>query len=374
MQGAVLCRAPEYVDGILEVSRSLMWGRAVVEESAGELATGSWETLECRQLRVLSLVAELPPDSWAKRNQDHALLNGLQPLPQMDPSDALQHKEAARSLTSFAASWGSPKKTGSTGSRRESGHGAADEQMSKSLDAARALLPEATSLANCVEAAVRAAMEDGSCWGNAPSACETFANLCSFTAVEVALMVLRTGAEAAESVTSKLEEISTHLGSLLQCFRHGFKPAPRVGEEKSDLQPFMLAGFGARCLAKLSHCFLVLIVVVLWLSTALPKSSKKAKAGDALHQSRIALRETFQVLQRSITELQTELQSAAKMDCPTAAPSIFRDVFKGNEMKEFQSVQVIPKLMEAHLSQLKMLADVMGQRLALLKSRGTFKP
>ena len=35
-----------------------------------------------------------------------------------------------------------------------------------------------------------------------------------------------------------------------------------------------------------------------------------------------------------------ELQSAAKMDCPTAAPSIFRDVFKGNEMKEFQSVQV----------------------------------
>lgn len=45
--------------------------------------------------------------------------------------------------------------------------------MSKSLDAARALLPEATSLANCVEAAVRAAMEGGSCWGNAPSACET---------------------------------------------------------------------------------------------------------------------------------------------------------------------------------------------------------
>ena len=31
-------------------------------------------------------------------------------------------------------------------------------------------------------------------------------------------------------------------------------------EEKSELQPFMLAGFGARCLAKLSHCFLVLIV------------------------------------------------------------------------------------------------------------------
>jgi len=51
-----------------------------------------------------------------------------------------------------------------------------------------------------------------------------------------------------------------HRGSLLQCFRHGFKPAPRVGEEKSELQPFMLAGFGARCLAKLSHCFLVLIV------------------------------------------------------------------------------------------------------------------
>lgn len=58
----------------------------------------------------------------------------------------------------------------------------------------------------------------------------------------------------------KADRKNLHRGSLLQCFRHGFKPAPRVGEEKSELQPFMLAGFGARCLAKLSHCFLVLIV------------------------------------------------------------------------------------------------------------------
>ena len=40
-----------------------------------------------------------------------------------------------------------------------------------------------------------------------------------------------------------------------------------------------------------------------------------AQAGDALHQSRIALRETFQVLQRSIAELQTDPWTAITARC-----------------------------------------------------------
>ena len=49
LSGAVLCRAPEYVDGLLEMSRSLMWGRAIVEETNSELMASSWENLDCRR-------------------------------------------------------------------------------------------------------------------------------------------------------------------------------------------------------------------------------------------------------------------------------------------------------------------------------------
>ena len=57
----MLCRAPEYADGIFEVwsprhlrsmsaevSRSAMWAKAIVQETAMELNASSWETLECR--------------------------------------------------------------------------------------------------------------------------------------------------------------------------------------------------------------------------------------------------------------------------------------------------------------------------------------
>ncbi|CAJ1415818.1 unnamed protein product, partial [Effrenium voratum] len=66
----ILCRAPEYADGIMQISRSLMWGKAIVEETAADLAaSSSWEQLaeSCRQSRVLALVADQPLEHWAWR-------------------------------------------------------------------------------------------------------------------------------------------------------------------------------------------------------------------------------------------------------------------------------------------------------------------
>eukprot|EP00913_Durusdinium_trenchii_P009509 g8938.t1 len=163
----ILCRAPEYADGLLEVSRSLMWGRAIVEETACELAASSWEALECRQLRVLARVN--PRDLLNKE--------ALRPMPS--------------SLTSFAASWGCQSSTPPNGQG-----------------------PSA--------AAVDAAA-DGSCWGNTEGAFRTFVNLCSYSSCHSAMMVLQSGAEA--SCIAQLKSLAEICGQRLALLKSkAFKP------------------------------------------------------------------------------------------------------------------------------------------------------
>ncbi|CAK9046016.1 unnamed protein product [Durusdinium trenchii] len=416
----ILCRAPEYADGLLEVSRSLMWGRAIVEETACELAASSWEALECRQLRVLARVAEQPPEQWAWRNQDRALLNGLQPLPQVNPRDLL-NKEALRpmpsSLTSFAASWGCQSSTPPNGQGRDHaprGGGAAElllhgpsslselgpqlalkasllqvvgqlltgpekEPVAKSMAFAHAafeLLGGEPTMAAAASAAAVDAAADGSCWGNTEGAFRTFVNLCSYSSCHSAMMVLQSGAEASEQVASKLEAITSGISSVLLCLRPSdFAPPSREEKEKEDVwSPYVLGSFGHRALGLWLSSLTVVIPVLLWLGTALPKPAKKAKAGDTTHQSRLALRDLLQLLQRMLTELQADLTRAAS-DAAAAAlgeagASVVAD---GVESFEDAVKEAAKALVEAHQAQLKSLAEICGQRLALLKSKA-FKP
>eukprot|EP00435_Cladocopium_sp_Y103_P005068 s4654_g1.t1 len=300
MNRAVLCRAPEYVDGLLEVSHSVMWGRAIVEETASELSGTSWETLECRQLRVLQLVAELPSEKWAWRNQDRALLNGLQPLPHRQTEQAFR---SSKSLTSFAASWGSPR-SDANASDLEPGHGAAELLLGSALPASGAQLTLSAALLRCAgmltssgstdfsnclslassalaqlhgaqngsaptlaEAAAdaeKAAAATGSCWGKAEKAFRTFSHLCSFSACESALLVLNAGPEAWEKLCRQLEGISSSLGTILPCLRLNFQPPPRAGssvpEAAEAAGPYGLGSYGARGLGALNQMFLVLSV------------------------------------------------------------------------------------------------------------------
>lgn len=426
MQGAVHCRAPEYVDGLLKVSHSMMWGRAIVEETVSELSGSSWETLECRQLRVLQLVAEVPSEKWAWRNQDRALLNGLQPLPQRRCGGTTEQAfGSSKSLTSFAASWGQPsdaanlRDVGDRDEDLEPGHGAAELLLgvSTSFPTAGAQLTLSAALLRCAgmlvtsgvtedfssclslarpalallhgeektlaEAAAEAtASAAGSCWGKAQEAFRTFGNLCSFSACDSALLLHNATPEAWEKLCRHLEAISSSLGTILPCLRLNFHPPPRAGEAPAEGDglggPYGLGSYGARSLGTLNQMFLVLSVVLLWLGTALPKSSKKAKADDVIHQSRLALRDTLQFVQRCLNELQADLQSAAKLESAISneavqAACIFRDVLKGSVLEQLQSLEVLPGLLEAHRTQLKSLAELMGQRLALLKSKA-FKP
>eukprot|EP00927_Polykrikos_kofoidii_P067097 TRINITY_DN6261_c0_g1_i1.p1 TRINITY_DN6261_c0_g1~~TRINITY_DN6261_c0_g1_i1.p1 ORF type:complete len:1113 (+),score=203.32 TRINITY_DN6261_c0_g1_i1:84-3422(+) len=82
-------RVPEYVESVDRINRSVVWGRATVEETLYDIGQaqaldGVTEALG-RQFRTLDSIARRPVDAFAARNQDRALLNGLHSLPLMSP-------------------------------------------------------------------------------------------------------------------------------------------------------------------------------------------------------------------------------------------------------------------------------------------------
>mmetsp|Transcript_54650 Transcript_54650/g.153756 ORF Transcript_54650/g.153756 Transcript_54650/m.153756 type:complete len:1083 (-) Transcript_54650:85-3333(-) len=93
--GVVFHRVPEYIGSLEQVSRSLLWARAVVEDTLSEIGQSkTWEEiLECfgRQGVLLSMIASKPADYWLLRNQDRCLLNGFNPLPLCSPLGTSQY-------------------------------------------------------------------------------------------------------------------------------------------------------------------------------------------------------------------------------------------------------------------------------------------
>jgi len=144
--------------------------------------------------------------------------------------------------------------------------------------------------------------------------------------------------------------------------------------------PFATGSYGVPCCwAVLHHCCTVLLPVALWCCSALPKagSGKKAKEGqEALHATRVGLRNLFSALQTSFNELQEFLAVSFNELHLAAPPEDVRGdlVVEGlAELKKHRE-QTRTLVTESHKRHLQALRDAVGLRLILLKSRGAFKP
>ncbi|CAJ1394497.1 unnamed protein product [Effrenium voratum] len=400
----ILCRAPEYADGIMQISRSLMWGKAIVEETAADLAaSSSWEQLaeSCRQSRVLALVADQPLEHWAWRNQDRVLLNGLQPLPALTPRESMglspeePLRQSPRWLTSFASSWGCPRQP--RPAPRE-GCGAAERLLCEALDEAPAQLSLSARLLHVLQLALKGEEERvteslgaakaalqalklpdlGTCAAEAAEASEEealrkalrrFQQACGFTACE--LLAKRT--EAWPEATASLEALTSAFGRVAARLA-AFAPPPRdeSGESGGSPKVWALGSSGVPVLTTLLSCLNLLLPVVLHLTNALPKSGKKAKAGDPLHDTRLALRDLLQALQRFLTEVPESAEaSAAAAEVPGAGA--VAEALKCVEDFHAQRRELEVAMLDAHQKQIKSLGELMAQRVQLLKSKA-FKP
>ncbi|CAE7534198.1 unnamed protein product [Symbiodinium necroappetens] len=435
MQG-VLCRVPEYVDSIAQVSNSFMWARAVIEETAADVAAAaSWEALveSCgRQFRMLSAIAEKPSSHWSSRNQDRALLNGLQPLPLLSASklpsgEGDRLRPEPESLTSFGTSWsckrGNPRqqpksqgaaaelldgaanpaaKVAFAGSTLQAlGHlackdGPVEDKLSRSVESARLAFTELWEEIPDVESAAASMKEvlqgDCSCWSRASSSFERLSNACSYAACETALLVVKccSGTESWQKPTKNLEALSAAVAAFAavqnvasEVSDSGFDPPPRAQLEGQWKHcPFVAGSFGQPCLASMLSCLLILIPIAVWSAQALPKSgAKKAKAAhqEDLHACRIALKDLLQGLVRAIDMQSETAASAAKKEASELLPqrkSALAASLTGKAAEEFEALRTETEnaILDTQRKQLKGLGDILGQRSMLLKSRGAFKP
>ncbi|CAE8587306.1 unnamed protein product, partial [Polarella glacialis] len=455
-----LQRVPEYIDSLTQVSRSLMWGRAVVEEALLDVgAATSWESMgEClrRQSMTVSAICDKPAGYWVLRNQDRGILNGMHPLPLLTaagslcpPESELPHSEVPRlrlraqprSVGSVAMTWGGPCSAGrAPPSLRRGEQGAAEEllhqglegspssqlRLSASILGVLALLhhdgpsedsieqflqkgrevlqgiPGTTAEPSLVVSSARGLLSEdlagavSASWSSAPAHFRALCWSSALMACETAALVLRccSGREAWEQVTQRLDGLSSIAKGFIECIREegaaaAFAPPPRGSPADSEVpasgpRSLCIGHFGIPWLwSFLTGCTTALLPVALWCCTSLPKagSGKKVKDGhEALHSSRVALKNLLQVLQGGLADLQSDLAGAAADPQPLRA-SQASDAPEVPAMA-FSALADFPRhretaqeaVLDAHRKQLKSLHEAIAQRLALLKSRGAFKP
>ena len=269
--------------------------------------------------------------------------------------------------------------------------GPVEDKLSKSVESARIALTELWDGTPDLQSATASMAEalqssDCSCWSQVTSSFQRFSWACTYAACEIALLVVRSssGAESWQKPTGSLEKLTAAVGSAVQALRRGspeagaFAPPPRAEDQR---HPYVLGSFGPSCLSSMLNCLLTLIPVAIWSAQTLPKSgSKKAKAGqEDLHACRVALKDLWQVLLR-IADLQSDAAAAAKMEgselLPKPHDSVIKKSLTGPSLEQFEALrtEVEASILEAQRKQLKSLGDMLGQRSALLKSRGAFKP
>ncbi|CAK0854402.1 unnamed protein product [Prorocentrum cordatum] len=119
------------------------------------------------------------------------------------------------------------------------------------------------------------------------------------------------------------------------------------------------------------------------MSTALPKAGgKKAKEGqEALHAARVALRGLLSALQGGLGDLQADLAAACDADDAVLLPRSEEGATESSlaalkDTSELEGLRAKARetLLDSHRKHLRELREAVAARLALVKSKGGFKP
>lgn len=407
-------RIPEYVNALAKVGNSVLWGRAVVDEALLDL--GQAQTLDtliegfAKHSLLLARIARSDARVWEVHNQDRDLLNGLRVLPLCTARESSHHMSVARrtmSVMGAAHSWETAPRASATSSPCGSSaaeallsrglrvcpgsrlrisasilwfsslllqHGATCQtQLSEALDAARQAFAtlgigaESTLLSDDTQMLYRP-------WQCALVVCQ---------AAELITISMSLSEPRWRDAEAKLNATTAYVQAVVGHLRKdvdGDSPAQQLSASFAEGGEIIkhVRGFVNVCVA-------AILPIALWCATALPKagSGKKIKDGqEGCHAVRVALRNLLTGTQSTLTEIQAGLRAAAT-DIPSTShrcglwvrPAQLDEVL-GAEAARVSEIRdrLRAEISEGHTRLLLEASEAISPQLALLKSRGTFKP
>lgn len=409
-QSGVYHRVQEYVAGMERMQGSALFGRAVVEEALRELGQAqAWDALAeglPKKGALLDSFAQRPLGSWVLRNQDRTILSGLHTLPLCSPMSVarctprswrgvggtatpsnLLGATQRRSNNSAAMIWDwEDREVDMEVAHKSAEVGALEELLSRGVERTPALLQLSASVLAALGALLqkdgqdekslekvlgiaREALAVADTSKAADSSLEAWRG--GLLALEVALAVARCAASGQgwEGVEKQISELAALLCSSVEWAREGGAgPTGALALGRPGV-PRLWAFVGVTSA--------VAVPAALWCTSTIPKTSgKKVKEGqEALHASRVALKALLTCLQAGLTDLQADLVAA--FEGAAAAPAV--------ALREVGGVVASPALVELrecswstmaeeHRKHLHALREEAACRLALLKSKGPFKP
>merc|ERR1719362_1907467 len=437
-RNGVLHRVPEYLQTLEIMSRSATWAVSVVEETVCDLAQAqTWESVNealGRQSVMVRDVVSRPVGHWQLRNADHSVLSGLHPLPFCTPlgdacHDARAWREGGTPPTTLVRSakpvatnpsallWESPpartaRISGSSGelsaleeliARRSANISPRGKLTASLVEALTALLQREGSKEERLAEALRSANEAASActvaqplcgtaaislWSAAPHQFMALAQRCSLIVCKAASAIVRcmSAKERWEEAERLLSSAAVSAKELLVQCRSRSSTSSDKGEAE-EIVPGSMFGLGCCGIpwlwAVLHDFFPIVIPVVLWCCSSLPKSGgKKAKEGqEALHATRVAVKALLGALQTSLADIEADLTSAQQSD----GGALLAEPTPGSGSDEVLKLTSVPgfvachqrvrgALLETHRRHLATLREAVNSRLTLLRSQGTFKP
>jgi len=206
---------------------------------------------------------------------------------------------------------------------------------------------------------------------------------CALAGCEAAHLVMR--CMAGSEAWDKAEELFNALIKTVKCLADYIrKGSSEQSGDAVSCTPFALGQRGVPQLwAFLRICVTLLIPVLLWCCSSLPKAGAKSKqkeGQEALHNTRVALRNLLATFQSALTDLAADLGAVLGGDISSLMPESARssgvEVTALVELKDFGRFreQAVTTLLESHQKHLQALREALAARLALLKAKGAFKP
>eukprot|EP00928_Gymnodinium_smaydae_P010377 TRINITY_DN13902_c0_g2_i1.p1 TRINITY_DN13902_c0_g2~~TRINITY_DN13902_c0_g2_i1.p1 ORF type:complete len:1068 (-),score=177.91 TRINITY_DN13902_c0_g2_i1:98-3301(-) len=422
LQSGLYHRVAEYVEAAEQICRSASWGRAVIEEIMVDVSqVGTWEALaECvaKRLRMVSSIATRPVDYWTLRTQDRRILSGVHVFPLRSPltleasSDpqarlpgaaivpaALGRAKRQRPGISAAMAWNEEDARQDGGSSSSAcpkfaNVGALEIALRRGLEQAPGQLklsasmlsvlgaliqkdgPNAEKLAEFVDSAGKGLAAAGL---DPNSGSEQFNNaslsvrsrFIAFRACEGTVKLLR--CSAAADGWESMEKDFSNIADLISTIASQTLESPK-GTSGGTLR---VGSRGTQELWALLASFAVVVPVVVWYTTAIPKTSgKKVKESEKpLHAARVALRSLLASLSGALTDALTHIE-AATSNCGLVVETLTAKYGDGPlaalpaKLRE----ETVEKLLESHRAHLDALRDSVTCRLAFLKAKGAFKP
>lgn len=357
-------------------------------------ATSHDSCVEClsKQSAIIESIAARPLDTWVLGSQDRCLLDGLCPVPFCGPGVAAPEWSSPRptmllqsmmpeAVNSAASSWSRPKSVGVLKARLDS---SAVEDLLTSKGAARlalsaSLLQALRSLFRADEVAVAAALDlarvalgtqctTACSWASCSS--PEFSQQCSGCAVnacELAQTILAglagKGWEHAGKTMQVLVEAFDACAQSLRCAVRGADGAPLFSAVDRGLPMIWEV---------LSGPLVVLAPIVLWSCGMVPKKAKEGQ--DGLMAVRHGLRTLISTLQATLNEVLAELARDellfAKLPSSSAPFSIEKLEIPGfSECRQ----SLLEGIIEGQRKQLLAMRQFVGDRLALVKTKSSFK-